>query len=64
MFKVNYKDTRSTSMTSFWCLYRQLWTYFTLSSNVSIVNFEHVNTDWAADVTSPLNVLLTIHLNF
>ena len=26
MFKVNNKDTRATSMTSFWCLYCQLWT--------------------------------------
>ena len=28
---------------SFWCLYCQLWTYFTPCSSVSIVNFEHVN---------------------
>ena len=29
MFKVKNKDTRPTSVTSFWCLYRQLWTCFT-----------------------------------
>ena len=33
-------------MTSFWCLYFQLWTYFTPCSSVSTVNFEHVNADW------------------
>ena len=30
MFKVNNKNTRTTSMTSFWFFYCQLWTYFTL----------------------------------
>ena len=40
-FKVSNKDTRTTSMT-FWCLY----CYFTPSSSVSIVNFEHVKADW------------------
>ena len=36
----------SVSMTSFWCLYCKLWTYFTPCSSVSIVNFEQVNADW------------------
>ena len=35
MFKVNYKDTRTTPMA-----------YFTRCSNVSIVKFEHVNVNW------------------
>ena len=46
MFKVNNKDTRTTSMTSFWCFYCELWTYSTPCSSVSIVNFEQVNAGW------------------
>ena len=36
MFKVNNKDTRTTSLT---------WTYFAPCSSVSIVNFAQVNAD-------------------
>ena len=36
------KDIRTESMTSFWCLYCWLWTYFSSCSSVSIVVFEHV----------------------
>ena len=43
MFKVNNKNIRRTSMTSFWCSYCYLWTDFTAFSSVSIGNFEHVN---------------------
>ena len=32
LYKVNNKDTRATSMMSFWCLYCLLWTDFTYSS--------------------------------
>ena len=46
MFKVDNKDTRTTPLTSFWCLYFLNWTYFTPCSSVSIVNFEHVIGDW------------------
>ena len=46
MFKVNNKEAKTTPMASFWCLYCQLRTYFTLCSNVSIVNFEYINADW------------------
>ena len=46
MFKVNNKDSRMTSMTSFWCLYCWLRTYFTPCSSVSISNFEHVIAGW------------------
>ena len=60
MFKVNNKDTKKTPVsilyppktpekvwkTSFWCLYCSLWTYFTLCSSVSIVNFEQVSAGW------------------
>ena len=31
---------KAQSMVSFWCLYCQLWTYFTLCSTVSIVTFK------------------------
>ena len=43
MFKVNNKDTRVTSLTSFWCLYCYLWTCFTPFSSVFTVNCEQVN---------------------
>ena len=46
MFKVNNKDTRTTLLASFWYLYCKLRTYFTPCSSVSIVNFEHVISDW------------------
>ena len=48
MFKVNNKDARTTSMTSFWCFIVNFehisQTYFTPSS-VS-VDFEQVNVSW------------------
>ena len=38
MFKVKNKDTRPTSVTLFWCLYRQLWTCFTpFSSDILLI---------------------------
>ena len=44
MFKVNNKETKTTLMTSFWCLYCcYLWTYSTHCFGVSIVDFEQVN---------------------
>ena len=46
MFKANYKDTRTKSMTSFWCRYCQLLTYLTPFSSFSIVEFEQVNVCW------------------
>ena len=45
IFKVNNKDTRTTPLASFWCLYSKLWTYFTPFSMVSIASFELVNAD-------------------
>ena len=33
-------------MASFWCLYCELWIYFTPCSSLSIVNFEQVNAGW------------------
>ena len=42
MFKVSSKDTRTTSVTLFWCFYFSLCAHFTAFSSVSIVDFEHV----------------------
>ena len=47
MLEVNHKNTRTTSLTSFWCFYCKLWTYFIPFSSVSIVNFEQINVSWA-----------------
>ena len=44
MLKVNNKDSRMTSLTSFWSLYYYyLWTYFKRFSSVSTVILEQVN---------------------
>ena len=47
MSKVNIKDNKT-----FWCFYCKLWTYFTLISSVSIVEFEQVNVCWVRYYTS------------
>ena len=44
MFKVNKKDTRTFSLTLFWCFYYQLPS--TTFSNVFIVDFEPVSVCW------------------
>ena len=46
MFKVNNKDTKTTSVMSLKCFYCQLWTYITPLSIVSIAKFEQVNVNW------------------
>ena len=43
MFKVNQKDTKTTSMTAFWSLQCCFRTYFRPFSSVYIVDFELVN---------------------
>ena len=40
MFKLNNKNTRTTSLKSFQCFYCYLWTYLPPFSSVSIVDFE------------------------
>ena len=45
MFKVNNKDTRTTPMVTFWCLYCYFWRYFTPCSSVTIAKFEHINAN-------------------
>ena len=42
LLKVNNKDNRKTSMTSFWGLYCELWADFKHFSGVFIVDFEQV----------------------
>ena len=46
MFKVNNKNIWTRSMTSFWCFYFWLLTYFTPFSSAFIVNFEQLNVNW------------------
>ena len=51
MFKVNDKDTRTISMTSLWCFYCWLRTYFTPSSSVycwlwTIIFWLKLNDQW------------------
>ena len=46
MFKVKNKNTITTSLTSFWCFYCELLTYFTPFPSVFIVDFEQVNVSW------------------
>ena len=44
MFKVNNKNTRVNSMTSFWYFYVNFGHISFFFSNVSFVDFEQVNT--------------------
>ena len=46
MFKVNNKNTITTSKTSFWCFYCELLTYFTSFPRASIIDFEQVKVSW------------------
>ena len=39
------------SMTSFWCLYFQLWTDFAHCYYAFIVDFEQVNADWDGHIS-------------
>ena len=67
MSKVNNKNIRTTStrvsfllkkilwLTSFWCFYYRLWTHFTTSFSVSMVDFEQVNAIWDASFLHHLN---------
>ena len=50
MLEAINKNTRTMSITSFWCFYCKLWTYFVPFSNVSIVDFEEVNVSWVSSV--------------
>ena len=45
-WKINNKDIRTTSLTSFWCLYWKLWTIFIHCYGVAIYFFEQVDAGW------------------
>ena len=60
MFKVNNKDTKTTPLVSFWCLYCWLLTYFLPCSSVSIVNFEKVNAYWDEVFRRCLRLLVNV----
>ena len=64
MFIVNKKDTRTTPVASFWCLYCLLWTYFTPCSTVFIVDFEQLNADWIGNVFCQMGYTLNKISNF
>ena len=66
LFKVNYRDTRTASLTSFWCLYCKLWTYFTPFSSVSNVDFEQANVCWDTfhqSLSIPISLDLSVSLD-
>ena len=50
--KVNNKDTRMTSMTSFRYLYCELWTDITHCFGAFIVDFEQVSSSWVNVTTN------------
>ena len=52
MFKVNDKNTRRMSTTSFWCFYSQLWIYFIPFTRASPVDFEQVNDSWVNEANT------------
>ena len=39
-----------------WCLYCELWTYFILCSNVSVINFEHAVAGWACSLINDMKI--------
>ena len=59
-FKVSNKNTGTTSLTSFRCFYCWLWTYFTVFSSISIVDFKQVNVSGKLIIR---DLELFIHIN-
>ena len=59
LFKVYNKDTRTTSMTSFRCLYCLLWTYLTHFCTDSIIAIDYVSVCWLSRLTA-LSLALTV----
>ena len=51
LFRVNNRDIRTTSITSFWCLY-ELWADLIHCSGVSIVDLEQVNAVWVGSIAT------------
>ena len=44
LFKLKNENTRTMPIMSLWCLYCQLWTDFRHCSDISIIDFEELNT--------------------
>ena len=57
MFKVNNKDTRTTPLVSFWCLYCYLLTHSIPCYNVFIINFEDVIAGWGRAISPLLSIM-------
>ena len=55
MFKVNNENTRTMSLTLFWCFYCYFWTYFTPISSISIAEFEQVTVNPAGNYKFKVN---------
>ena len=51
MSKANNKDTRTTPLTSLWCLHHQLRPHHTPHPNVPISDPEKVNVHWAIKIS-------------
>ena len=72
LLKVNNRNTTTTceicskltiKMTSLWCLYCWLWTYFALFTGASIVNFVHVLAVWGRSFMLLIKLLPNIIKN-
>ena len=64
MFKVNNKDTRATSLTSFWCFFIVNFEHIFLSfSIVSVVDFEQVILE-KKNISLHICLVLIIYLFF
>ena len=46
LLKVDNKDTKTSSLTSFWCLYCYLWIDFTLCFVIFVIDFQQLNAGW------------------
>ena len=67
LFKVNNEETRTTSLTLFWCLCCKLSKDLTHFSGASLIDIEQVNAGWVIDVLekrfweTPKNCCENIH---
>ena len=61
MFKDNNKDIRTTSVTSFWCIYCWSWTCFGPFCSFSIVDFEQVIAWWETIMMAQLTSFCCLH---
>ena len=58
LLKVNSRNTRNRVGNMF-----KIWTYFTLCSSVSIVNFKHVIAGWEVDTFQEISLILISRCN-